>query len=70
MNDDVAFLCLQLFGKLVNITQDPVKGTIWAFTEKAVFRYKVCREERNVWQVRVIRTQTVMRNSREGAVVT
>ncbi|KDR19383.1 Vacuolar protein sorting-associated protein 18-like protein, partial [Zootermopsis nevadensis] len=24
------------FGKLVNITQDPVKGTIWAFTEKAL----------------------------------
>ncbi|KAJ9580206.1 hypothetical protein L9F63_004149 [Diploptera punctata] len=40
-------------GKLINITQDPVKGTIWAFTEKAVFRYKVTREERNVWQVYV-----------------
>jgi Pep3/Vps18/deep orange family. len=35
----------------VNITQDPIKGTVWAFTEKAVFRYKVNREERNVWQV-------------------
>ncbi|PNF16669.1 putative vacuolar protein sorting-associated protein 18 [Cryptotermes secundus] len=41
------------FGKLVNITQDPVKGIIWVFTEKVVFRYKVCREERNVWQVYV-----------------
>ncbi|GFG37001.1 hypothetical protein Cfor_07076 [Coptotermes formosanus] len=40
-------------GKLVNITQDPIKGTIWAFTEKAVFRYKVIHEERNVWQVYV-----------------
>ncbi|PSN40464.1 Vacuolar protein sorting-associated protein 18 [Blattella germanica] len=40
-------------GKLVSITQDPVKGTIWAFTEKAVFRYKVTWEERNVWQVYV-----------------
>jgi len=36
----------------VNITQDPIKGTVWAFTEKAVFRYKIIREERNVWQVR------------------
>ena len=36
----------------MNITQDPIKGTVWAFTEKAVFRYKVIREERNVWQVR------------------
>lgn len=41
------------FGKLVNITQDPNRGTIWAFTEKAVFRYKVSREERNVWQIYV-----------------
>jgi hypothetical protein len=38
----------------VNITQDPIKGTIWVFTEKAVFRYKVIREERNVWQVRSV----------------
>ena len=36
----------------MNITQDPMKGTVWAFTEKAVFRYKIIREERNVWQVR------------------
>lgn len=38
-------------GKLVSITKDPVKSTIWAFTERAVFRYKVTREERNVWQI-------------------
>lgn len=53
----VAMLCLQSFGKLVNITQDPVKGTIWAFTEKAVFRYKVFHEERNVWQVGIVHRQ-------------
>jgi Pep3/Vps18/deep orange family. len=40
-------------GKLINITHDPVKGTVWAYTEKAVFRYKITREERNVWQVYV-----------------
>ncbi|CAG2067677.1 unnamed protein product, partial [Timema podura] len=39
------------FGKLVSITKDPIKGTIWAFAERAVFRYKVTHEERNVWQV-------------------
>jgi transcription initiation factor IIE alpha subunit len=55
----------------VNITQDPIKGIIWAFTEKAVFRYKVCREERNVWQVRVVCNETnlrktVRKNSHEG----
>lgn len=43
----------ETFGKLVNITKDPVKGTIWAFTERAVYRYRVAREERNVWQIYV-----------------
>jgi hypothetical protein len=49
-----SLLFVQSFGKLVNITQDPMKGTIWAFTEKTVFRYKIIREERNVWQVRIV----------------
>lgn len=26
-------------------------GTIWAVTENAVFRFKVIKEERNVWQI-------------------
>ncbi|KAK7864534.1 hypothetical protein R5R35_007310 [Gryllus longicercus] len=41
----------ETYGKLVNIAKDPIKGTIWAFTEKAVFRYKVTQEERNVWKI-------------------
>ncbi|XP_046660133.1 vacuolar protein sorting-associated protein 18 homolog isoform X2 [Homalodisca vitripennis] len=39
------------YGKLVSITKDPVKGTVWVIAERAVFRYKVTREERNVWQI-------------------
>ncbi|XP_013172488.1 PREDICTED: vacuolar protein sorting-associated protein 18 homolog [Papilio xuthus] len=38
-------------GKLKNIVKDPVRRTIWAVTDKAVFRYKVIREERNVWRI-------------------
>ncbi|XP_072931688.1 vacuolar protein sorting-associated protein 18 homolog isoform X2 [Epargyreus clarus] len=38
-------------GKLINIVQDPLKRTIWAITDKSVFRYKVTREERNVWRI-------------------
>ncbi|XP_063229884.1 vacuolar protein sorting-associated protein 18 homolog isoform X2 [Bacillus rossius redtenbacheri] len=41
----------EAFGKLVDITKDPIRGTIWVFAEKAVFRFKVMREERNVWQI-------------------
>lgn len=55
LNNDLVFedVYSESFGKLVSITQDPTKGTVWAFTEKAVFRYKIIREERNVWQVYV-----------------
>ncbi|XP_068631710.1 vacuolar protein sorting-associated protein 18 homolog [Battus philenor] len=38
-------------GKLKNIVKDPARRTIWAVTDKAVFRYKVIREERNVWRI-------------------
>ncbi|KAG8227379.1 hypothetical protein J437_LFUL000387 [Ladona fulva] len=43
----------ETYGKLINITKDSAKGTIWAFSEKAVFKYKVAKEDRNVWQVYV-----------------
>ncbi|XP_048483000.1 vacuolar protein sorting-associated protein 18 homolog isoform X2 [Plutella xylostella] len=38
-------------GKLKNIIKDPKRRTIWAVTDKAVYRYKVVREERNVWRI-------------------
>uniref|UniRef100_A0A1B6D9S6 Vacuolar protein sorting-associated protein 18 homolog n=1 Tax=Clastoptera arizonana TaxID=38151 RepID=A0A1B6D9S6_9HEMI len=41
----------ETFGKLVNIFKDPVKGTVWMFSERAVFRYIINKEERNVWQI-------------------
>ncbi|XP_034942311.1 vacuolar protein sorting-associated protein 18 homolog isoform X2 [Chelonus insularis] len=39
------------YGKLINITKDPITGSIWAYSESALFKYKVTKEERNVWQV-------------------
>lgn len=42
----------QAFGKLINITKDPITGSIWAYSERAVFKYKVTKEDRNVWQVK------------------
>lgn len=38
-------------GKIVNIAKDPIRGTIWVFTENSIYRYKICKEERNVWQI-------------------
>ncbi|XP_063825153.1 vacuolar protein sorting-associated protein 18 homolog isoform X1 [Ostrinia nubilalis] len=44
-------------GQLKNIIKDPNRRTIWAVTDKAVFRYKVVREERNVWRIYTDREQ-------------
>ncbi|XP_018319047.1 vacuolar protein sorting-associated protein 18 homolog isoform X2 [Agrilus planipennis] len=41
----------EAFGKLINIIKDPMTGTIWAVTENAVFRFKITKEERNIWQI-------------------
>ncbi|CAK1547432.1 unnamed protein product [Leptosia nina] len=41
----------EVHGKLKNIVKDPARNTIWAVTDKAVFRYKVNKEERNVWRI-------------------
>ncbi|XP_011263387.1 vacuolar protein sorting-associated protein 18 homolog isoform X2 [Camponotus floridanus] len=38
-------------GKLIGITKDPATKSIWAYSEQAVFKYKVTKEDRNVWQV-------------------
>ncbi|XP_041978717.1 vacuolar protein sorting-associated protein 18 homolog isoform X2 [Aricia agestis] len=41
----------EVHGKLKNIIKDPIRKTIFAVTEKTIFRYKVTREERNVWRI-------------------
>ena len=28
-----------------------MKGTVWAYTSQAVFKYKIVREARDVWQM-------------------
>nr|XP_034180513.1 vacuolar protein sorting-associated protein 18 homolog [Osmia lignaria] len=40
-------------GKLLNITKDYVTRSVWTYSERAVFKYKVNKEDRNVWQVYV-----------------
>ncbi|XP_023247214.1 vacuolar protein sorting-associated protein 18 homolog [Copidosoma floridanum] len=53
LNQELIFedLYNDAFGKLINIIKDPATGSIWAYSERAVFKYKVTREDRNVWQV-------------------
>lgn len=38
-------------GKLLDITKDNTTGTIFAYTAKGIFRYKVTNERRNVWRM-------------------
>ncbi|KAF6200772.1 hypothetical protein GE061_005217 [Apolygus lucorum] len=38
-------------GQIVNITRDAVKGTIWVYQERAVYKYKVNEEDKHVWQI-------------------
>ncbi|KAL5007275.1 hypothetical protein ScPMuIL_016081 [Solemya velum] len=38
-------------GKLVGLCKDPIRGTIWGYTTQGVFKYKVTREDRDVWQM-------------------
>ncbi|KAL6254778.1 hypothetical protein P5V15_014108 [Pogonomyrmex californicus] len=44
-------------GKLIGITKDPATRSIWAYSERAVFKYKVTKEDRNVWQVYVDKSE-------------
>ncbi|XP_064080342.1 vacuolar protein sorting-associated protein 18 homolog [Macrobrachium nipponense] len=38
-------------GKLMGIARDNVRGSIWVYAERAVFKYKVDQEGRNVWRI-------------------
>lgn len=53
LNEQLVFddLFTTRFGSLLGLCRDPVKETIWAFTSKAVFKYRAIRESRNVWQI-------------------
>ncbi|KAK6624157.1 hypothetical protein RUM44_011015 [Polyplax serrata] len=53
LNQQIVFedFYIETYGCLGNIHREPSKGTIWIFTEKNVFSYKVLDEDRNVWQI-------------------
>ncbi|XP_059179714.1 vacuolar protein sorting-associated protein 18 homolog [Physella acuta] len=38
-------------GKLLGICKDAIRGTIWTYTANSVFKYKVTKEDRDVWQM-------------------
>ncbi|CAH2327741.1 vacuolar sorting-associated 18 homolog [Pelobates cultripes] len=53
LNGQVVFedIFTEKFGPLKRMVKDPVLGQIWVYTERAVFRYNVKRESRDVWKM-------------------
>ncbi|GBP56180.1 Vacuolar protein sorting-associated protein 18 homolog [Eumeta japonica] len=53
LNQDLVYedIFTEAHGKLKAIVKDHKKRTIWAVTDKTLFRYKIIREERNVWKI-------------------
>ncbi|XP_055346176.1 vacuolar protein sorting-associated protein 18 homolog [Paramacrobiotus metropolitanus] len=47
--DDV--FSVERYGKLMGICRDPASGTVWVYSEAAVYRYKITDESRNVWRI-------------------
>lgn len=39
------------YGRLLDLVKDSVSDTIYAYTGKSIFRYKVHNEQRNVWRM-------------------
>ncbi|GFR83888.1 vacuolar protein sorting-associated protein 18 homolog [Elysia marginata] len=53
LNEEMVFddVYPEWLGKLKGICKDAIRGTIWTFTSNCVFKYKVTREDRDVWQM-------------------
>lgn len=39
------------YGKLMGICRDPAAGTVWVYSEEAVYRYKITDESRHNWKI-------------------
>ncbi|CAO1390724.1 unnamed protein product [Diamesa serratosioi] len=39
------------YGKLMSIVKDTRNGNVYTFSNKTIFRYKICNEQRNVWRM-------------------
>lgn len=39
---------LDAYGAALGVTRDPLKGTVWAYSERAIYRYKITQEDRNL----------------------
>ncbi|GFT12641.1 vacuolar protein sorting-associated protein 18 homolog [Trichonephila clavipes] len=41
----------ETYGSLKGLIKDPEKGTIWAYSDMAIYRYRITGEDRYIWEV-------------------
>lgn len=53
LNDQLIYddVYVDRLGRLMGLYKDPLKMSIWAYTSQNVFKYKITREARDVWQM-------------------
>lgn len=39
------------YGHIQGISKDPIKNIIWVYCERAVYRYKILNENKNIWKI-------------------
>ncbi|XP_046364864.1 vacuolar protein sorting-associated protein 18 homolog isoform X1 [Haliotis rufescens] len=42
---------VERFGRLLGCCKDPIRGQVWTYTTTSVFKYKIVKEARDVWQM-------------------
>ncbi|XP_064478428.1 vacuolar protein sorting-associated protein 18 homolog [Ornithodoros turicata] len=53
LNGEIVFeeVFSEMNGRMIGLAKDPITGTIWVFSDSVLYRYKVEKEDRNVWGV-------------------
>ncbi|GIY21182.1 vacuolar protein sorting-associated protein 18 homolog [Caerostris extrusa] len=53
LNEQLVFedIFTETYGALKGLIKDPEKGNIWAYSDMAIYRYRVYKEDRFIWEV-------------------
>jgi len=53
LNEELAYddPYAESLGRPLGMWRDPMKGLIWCFTSKAVYKYKTIKESRDIWKI-------------------
>ncbi|XP_041365438.1 vacuolar protein sorting-associated protein 18 homolog isoform X2 [Gigantopelta aegis] len=53
LNEQLIFtdVYVERFGRLLGVCKDPIRGQLWTYTSTGVFKYKITKEDRDVWKM-------------------